>query len=72
MTRTPAILAETDEVLTCNEVARMLKVNLGTVRRWSRQGKLKGYRLGGVGDWRFLRKDVLDFLGFKSSSSEIN
>jgi excisionase family DNA binding protein len=51
-----------DEVLTSAEVAELLKVHLSSVRRWSRSGKLKGYRLGGYGDWRFMRKDVLAFL----------
>lgn len=51
-----------NEVLTSAEVADLLKVHLSSVRRWSRTGKLKGYRLGGEGDWRFLRQDVLAFL----------
>jgi excisionase family DNA binding protein len=51
-----------DEVLTSAEVAELLKVHLSSIRRWSRSGKLKGYRLGGDGDWRFLREDVLSFL----------
>ena len=61
--RIPVGLSHHDtEVLTSNEVAELLKVHLSSVRRWSRSGKLKGYRLGGGGDWRFLRKDVLAFL----------
>ena len=53
--RIPARLIEHDnEVLTSNEVADLLKVHLSSVRRWSRLGKLKGYRLGGGGDWAFL------------------
>ncbi len=51
-----------NEVLTSAEVADLLKVHLSSVRRWSRTGKLKGYRLGKGGDWRFLRRDVLAFL----------
>lgn len=51
-----------NEVLTSLEVAELLKVNIGSVRRWSRSGKLKGYRLGGYGDWRYLKEDVLAFL----------
>ena len=51
-----------NEVLTSVEVADLLKVHLSSVRRWSRTGKLRGYRLGGEGDWRFLRRDVLAFL----------
>ncbi len=61
--RIPAnIRQDENEVLTSSEVAELLKVHLSSVRRWSRNGKLKGYRLGGGGDWRFLRKDVLAFL----------
>jgi len=50
-----------DEVMTSNEVAQFLKVSIVAVRRWSRCGKLKGYRLGGRGDWRYLQQDVLAF-----------
>jgi excisionase family DNA binding protein len=49
-------------IMTSAEVARFLKVHLGSVRRWTRSGELKGYRLGKRGDWRFLRKDVIAFL----------
>ena len=51
-----------NEVLTSYEVADLLKVHLSSVRRWSRNGKLKGYRLGGHGDWRYMHKDVMAFL----------
>ncbi len=51
-----------DAFMTAQEVAAFLKVNLGSVRRWSRNGKLKGYRLGGTGDWRYIRSDVIDFV----------
>ncbi len=61
---------ENNEVLTSGEVADLLKVHLSSVRRWSRNGKLKGYRLGGGGDWRFLRKDVLAFLQSYSITAE--
>jgi excisionase family DNA binding protein len=49
-------------LMTATEVAAFLRVHLGSVRRWSRTGKLKGYRLGGRGDWRYDRRDVLAFL----------
>ena len=66
--RIPArLIAADNEVLTSTEVAELLKVHLSSVRRWSRTGKLKGYRLGGEGDWRFLRQDVLNFLYSYSS-----
>jgi len=62
--------SQEDEVLTSAEVADLLKVHLSSVRRWSRDGRLKGYRLGGGGDWRYLRKDVLAFLYSYSSIRE--
>jgi excisionase family DNA binding protein len=49
-------------IMTTGDVAKFLKVGVGAVRRWTREGKLKGHRLGGKGDWRYLRKDVMDFL----------
>lgn len=51
-----------DDVMTSVDVAKFLHVHLGSIRRWSRSGALKGYRLGGRGDWRFMKSDVLDFL----------
>jgi excisionase family DNA binding protein len=64
------LIQQNNEVLTSNEVADLLKVHLSSVRRWSRCGKLRGYRLGGGGDWRFLRKDVLAFLQSYSNIAE--
>ena len=57
-----------DSIMTSGEVARFLKVHLGSVRRWTRSGELKGYRLGKRGDWRYLRKDVIAFLHEHESS----
>ena len=51
-----------DGLLTSNDVADFLRVHLSSVRRWTRKGKLKGYRLGRRGDWRYMRQDVIDFL----------
>ncbi|MCR4392976.1 MAG: helix-turn-helix domain-containing protein [Dehalococcoidales bacterium] len=51
-----------EEIMTASEVARFLKVGVAAIRRWTREGKLKGHRLGGKGDWRYLRKDVIAFL----------
>ena len=49
-------------IMTTSEVADFLKIHVGSVRKWSRTGKLKGYRLGDRGDWRYLRGDVIAFL----------
>ncbi len=48
--------------MTAQEVADFLKVSVSVVRRWSRTGKLRGRRLAGQGDWRYLRDDVVAFL----------
>ena len=50
------------EIMTAGEVGSFLKVSVGAVRRWTRAGTLKGHRLGGRGDWRYLKKDITDFL----------
>ena len=57
-----------ESIMTSSEVARFFKVHLGSVRRWTRSGELKGYRLGKRGDWRYLRKDVIAFLQGHGSS----
>ena len=49
-------------MLTCDEVAEFLRVHVISVRRWSRSGKLKAYKVGGRGDWRYRHQDVLAFL----------
>ncbi len=51
-----------DDLMTGGEVADFLRVHIASVRRWARSGQLRGYRLGGRGDWRFHRKDVMAFL----------
>ncbi len=49
-------------MMTCDEVAELLRVHVISVRRWSRSGKLKAYKVGGRGDWRYWHQDVLAFL----------
>jgi excisionase family DNA binding protein len=51
----------TKGVMTASEVAAFLKVSISAVRRWTREGKLRGHRLGGAGDWRYLEADVMRF-----------
>ena len=52
-----------DRFMTCEEVAEFLGFHLSSVRRWSRSGKLRGYRVGHRGDWRYRQQDVLAFVG---------
>jgi excisionase family DNA binding protein len=53
---------DNEAIMTCDEVAEFLRVHVISVRRWSRSGKLKAYKLGGRGDWRYRQQDVLAFL----------
>ena len=54
--------SDNEEIMTCDEVAEFLRVHVISVRRWSRSGKLRAYRVGGRGDWRYQKQDVLAFL----------
>jgi excisionase family DNA binding protein len=49
-------------MLTPSDVAQLFVVHLNTVRRWSRKGILKSYRIGLRGDRRFRQEDVDNFL----------
>ncbi len=51
-----------DEIMTADDVAKFLKVSVGAVRHWTREGKLRGYKMGSTGDWRYLKGDIIDFL----------
>lgn len=50
-----------DPMLTTSEVAQILSVHINTVRRWSKQGVLKSYRIGSRGDRRFRKEDIDNF-----------
>jgi excisionase family DNA binding protein len=50
------------EIMTTSEVAVFLKASVSAVRRWTRDGQLKGHRLGGKGDWRYFKRDVMAFI----------
>lgn len=54
-------------LLTTSDVAQFLGVHLNTVRRWSRKGILKSYRISPRGDIRFRREDVDRFLKERES-----
>lgn len=58
MARTPA-----NEVLTASEVADWLELNLETVQRAAKSGRLPARRIGK--EWRFLRAAVADAKGIQ-------
>jgi excisionase family DNA binding protein len=51
-------MAEQDPVLTVPEVAARLRVTPETVRRWLRDGELRGVRFSDRGGWRVLSSEV--------------
>ncbi len=54
-------------MLTTGEVARILNVHPGTVRRWHNQKLLKAYRIGPQADRRYRREDIDLFLRKRSA-----
>ena len=54
-------MSSTPDVLTAAEAARFLRTRPETLKRLARQGKVPGVKLGH--EWRFLREDLVDFLG---------
>ncbi len=59
---------QNDAIMTGTEVADFLRVHLSSVRRWSRSGELKAYKVGNRGDWRYRHQDVLAFLGISPTA----
>ena len=49
-------------MLTVQEVARLLHIHPNTLRRWSNRGLIKAYRITPRGDRRFRQEEILDFL----------
>ncbi len=51
------------DMLTAGDVARIINVNINTIRSWSNQGIIRVYRIGKRGDRRFRKEDVIKLLG---------
>ena len=49
-------------LLTTREVSELLHAHANTVRRWSRDGLIKSYRITERGDRRYRREDVFSLL----------
>jgi excisionase family DNA binding protein len=55
------------KMLSVKEVASILGVHSGTIRRWEKEGLVPCHRIGPRGSLRFKQEDILDFLdNFKS------
>ena len=51
-----------EQMLTGEELAKLLAIHINTVRRWSKEGKLPSYRIGSRGDLRFKASDIKRYL----------
>ena len=49
-------------MLTVKEMASILNIHPGTVRRWEKKGLLKSYIIGPHHNIRFSQEDILDLL----------
>ena len=49
---------ENNGVLTADEVARLLNINIGTVLLWSEMGVFKLFRTGVVGERKYQHEDI--------------
>ena len=47
---------------TTEEVAKLLKVHVITVRRWLETGKMRGHKAGR--QWRIQKQDIEDYLEY--------
>jgi len=57
-----------EQVLTVPEVADRLRVSAATVTNWLREGRLRGYRIGGTkAGWRIEGADVERFIAERKS-----
>ncbi len=56
--------------LTTDEAARYLRVNVGTLRRWAREGAIPAAKLGNRGGFRFRRVDLDRFLERRRKTGE--
>lgn len=52
----------TDEFLNVQKAAKLLDLSAKTVRRWAQESKIKGFKIGTRGDWRFNRNELLKLL----------
>ncbi len=56
-----------DKLLTVEEAADRLGLNIETIRRYLRDGTLKGIKFGNRGGWRISERDLEIFLQMQKS-----
>ena len=50
------------KLLNVQKAANLLGMGPKTIRKWARLKKLKGFKVGPRGDWRFTKGDVLKMI----------
>jgi len=61
---------EDQNLLNVVEVAERLRVTPEAVRRWLRDGSLKGFMLGDRGGWRIRAGEVESFISKRETAAE--
>ena len=59
-----------DTFLTVDQIAVLLQINPETVRRWLRDGKLRGTRLEGNAGYRVSQRDLDEFMRRRETVAE--
>ena len=49
-------------LLTARDVAKLLHVNVNTIRRWTNNGMITAYRVSPRGHMKFSEEDITSFL----------
>ncbi len=57
---------ELSELLTIRQAAKILNINVETLRRWDNKGKLKAIRISSRGDRRYRKEDIKRFIDNKN------
>ena len=60
------------QFLRIGEAAKVLGVHPGTLRRWEKEGRIKAYRIEGIGERRFELEEILEMLSLPAQEKNIN
>ena len=60
------------QFLRIGEAAKILGVHPGTLRRWEKEGRIKAYRIEGIGERRFELEEILEMLSLPAQEKNIN
>ena len=63
-------MTESEQLLSVEDVARRLGLNPETIRRYLRQGAIKGVRFGFRAGWRIKEADLAAFLEQKTRDTQ--